>query len=126
MAETHIPYEERLKRAPDFIVEYRIDLAKSLKHVKPGQGMRVDFLYEGDAPKTDGVHMIWPEILDANGRVVRDTTPGRMDSAGFSNMWIIMEECREYHHRRIKMGTKGMWWRGARMAYVSIVQVNEF
>ncbi|MDP5192147.1 hypothetical protein, partial [Rheinheimera baltica] len=62
--EEHTPYEERTKRQPDFIVEYEINLAEEIKSAKPGQGMRVDFLYDGDDPQIEGVHMIWPEILD--------------------------------------------------------------
>jgi len=63
----HTPYQERLKRIPDFVVEYELDLCEELKEAKPGQGMRVDFLYSGDDPQVEGVHKIWPELLDENG-----------------------------------------------------------
>lgn len=71
----HIPYWQRLNRNPDFIVEYEIDLCEELKNAKPGQGMRVDFLYDGDSPQDKGVYMIWPEFLEEDGSVVLDTTP---------------------------------------------------
>jgi len=33
--EKHVPYEERIGRKPDFIVEYEIDLADEIKNSKP-------------------------------------------------------------------------------------------
>ena len=125
MMNDHISYEERMGRLPDFIVEYEIDLADEIKNAKPNQGMRVDFLYEGDDPSAEGVHMIWPEILNEDGSVLRDTTPGNIPQKGFANMWVVNEDRREYHHERVKVGTKGTWWRGGRVAYVTVVQVNE-
>ena len=124
MSKEHIPYEKRSGRRPDFIVEYEIDLAEAIKNAKPNQGMRVDFLYEGDDPQVDGVHMIWPEILDETGSVITDTTPGNIPKKGYANMWVISEDRREYHHKRLKVGIKGNWWRGGRVAYVTVVQVN--
>ena len=120
----HIPYQERLKREPDFIVEYAIDLAQELEDAKPHQGMRIDFLYEGDDPLKEGVHMIWPEILDENGLVILDTAPEAIGKCGKANMWIVSEERHEYHRSRLKVGTKGIWWRGGRVAHVTVVQVN--
>ena len=70
----HEPYEDRLCRAPDFIVAYTLDPCDELRLSKPEQGMRVDFLYDGENPAVEGIHMIWPEILDENGRVMTDTT----------------------------------------------------
>ncbi|WP_444915879.1 hypothetical protein [Microbulbifer sp. TRSA007] len=120
----HIPYEERSGRKPDFVVKYKIDLSEENKNAKPGQGMRIDFLYDGDDPQVEGIHMIWPEILDEDSRVIRDTTPGNIPNEGFSNMWILSEERSEYHHNRLKVGTKGTWWRGGRIANVTVVQIN--
>lgn len=122
--EPHIPYEERIKRQPDFIVEYEINFSEEIKNVKPGQGMRVDFLYDGDNPQVDGVHMIWPEFLDESGKVITDTTPGNIPEKGYANMWVLSDERREYHHERLQIGTKATWWRGGRVAYVTVVQVN--
>lgn len=107
--EIHIPYEENSGRQPDFIVEYEIDLADEIKDAKPTQGVRVDFLYDGDDPKIEGVHMIWPEILDENGSVILDTTPGNIPKKGYANMRVLDEDRRGYHHNRIKIGTKGTW-----------------
>lgn len=124
MIEEHTPYEVRSGRKADFIVKYEIDLAEEIKSAKPNQGMRVDFLYDGDDPSVDGVHMIWPEILDESGKVIRDTTPGNISLKGYANMWVVDDDRREYHHQRITVGTKGTWWRGGRIAYVKVVQVN--
>lgn len=120
----HIPYEDNLDRFPDFIVEYEIDLCDELKSAKPTQGMRVDFLYNGDHPNHDGVHMIWPEILDAEGKVLIDTTPGMIPKKGYANMWVVDVNRRKYHKSRIKVGTKGTWWRGGRVANVIVVQIG--
>lgn len=120
----HTPYQERLKRSPDFIVEYEIDFGDELKGVKPGQGMRVDFLYEGDNPQVEGVHMIWPELLDENGDVILDTTPGNISKRGRANMWIVDETRRPYHAERIKVGAKGTWWRGGRIARVTVIDAE--
>jgi len=119
----HIPYGKDNDRGPDFIVEYEIDLAEEIKDAKPGQGMRVDFLYEGDDPQVEGIHMIWPEILDEQGHVLLDNTPGIINKKGFANMWILSEDRREYHRNRIKIGTKGTWWRGGRVAHVTVIQI---
>lgn len=120
----HTPYQERLNRIPDFIVEYEIDLSEELKDTKLGQGMRVDFLYDGDNPQIEGVHMIWPELLDANGDVILDTTPGNIAQQGKANMWVVDETRRKYHAERIKVGTKGIWWRGGRIAYVTVIDAE--
>ncbi len=117
----HTPYQERSHRFPDFIVEYEIDLCDELEGSKPGQGMRVDFLYDGDDPQVEGIHMIWPEFLDDSGQVIRDTTPGIIALRGRANMWILDQNRRHYHADRIEIGTKGIWWRGGRIAYVTVV-----
>jgi hypothetical protein len=71
----HSPYEDDQNRQPDFVVEYEIDLCDEMKNAKPHQGMRTDFLYDGDDPQVDGVYMIWPELLDENGQVIEDKIP---------------------------------------------------
>ena len=123
--EDHKPYQERLKREPDFIVAYKIDLCEELKDSKPGQGMRVDFLYEGDDPSIDGVNMIWPEILDEQGNILKDTTPGNIPKEGTANMWVVDEDRRNIHAKRIKIGTKGQWVRGSfKLAQVEVIKLG--
>lgn len=120
----HIPYEKTTGREPDFIVEYEIDLDDALKASEPSQGMRVDFLYDGDDPKTDGVFMIWPEILDDNGEVILDTSSSKFPKKGSANMWVLNREMMEYHQNRLEIGTKGSWWRGGRIAHVTVIEIN--
>ena len=120
----HTPYQNRLARKPDFIVEYKIDLDEANKNAKPTQGMRVDFLYEEDRPEVEGIHMIWPEILDKNGDVILDDTPGQIPYSGLANMWIVSEERINYHLSRLKIGTKGFWYRGGKIANVTVVKIN--
>lgn len=120
----HTPYQDRLKRNPDFVVEYEIDLCDELKDAKPGQAMRVDFLYEGDNPEVEGVHMIWPELLDEHGNIILDATPGKIAKRGNANMWVVDETRRPYHAERIKVGTKGVWWRGGRIARVTVIDAE--
>ncbi|MEP5232196.1 MAG: hypothetical protein ABJQ78_12250 [Alloalcanivorax sp.] len=105
-------------------MKYEIDLCDELKDGKPGQGMRVDFLYEGDSPQVEGVHMIWPEFLDDQGNVILDATPGIIAKRGKANMWVVDEARRPYHAERIRVGTKGVWWRGGRIARVTVIDAE--
>jgi len=121
----HVPYQEHRNREPDFIVNYELDPCDELKSAKPGQGMRLDFLYDGEDPMLDRVHMIWPELLDANGNVILDTAPGKMKTKGRANMWIVSEDRREFHKNKIKIGTKGCWVRGPfKMAPVTVTEIG--
>ncbi len=121
----HYPYEDEQNRQPDFVVEYEIDLCDEMKNAKPHQGMRTDFLYDGDDPQLDGVYMIWPELLDENDQVIEDQTPGSAPHKGRANMWILSEEMREFHRKRIKVGTKGCWVRGSfKVANITVIELG--
>ncbi|MEO3867182.1 hypothetical protein [Rheinheimera fenheensis] len=121
----HYSYEDEQNRQPDFVVEYEIDLCDEMKNAKPHQGMRTDFSYDGDDPQLDGVFMIWPELLDENGQVIKDKTPGSAPHKGRANMWILSEEMREFHRKRIKVGTKGYWVRGSfKVANVTVIELG--
>jgi len=123
-ANVHKPYNKVMGRGADFEVEYKFDIAPQLEGVKPGQGMRCDFLYEGDEPKTDGIHMIWPELLDSAGNIIEDKTI-EPDSQGRATMWILSSSARESIHReRIKVGTKGYWVIGSSiLAKVTVTKI---
>ncbi|MCU0755590.1 MAG: hypothetical protein MUE46_10795 [Xanthomonadales bacterium] len=121
---THTPYSVWKRREADFVVDYELDPCDELKSAKPCQGMRVDFLYEGDDPKLDGIHMIWPELLDSDGQVILEVAPGLMEVRGRANMWIVDDRRRSYHAARIKVGARGYWVRGGyRLARVAVVEV---
>ncbi len=110
----------------DFVVEYEINLSPELKQAKPHQGMRTDFLYEGDDPVIDGIHMIWPELLDAKGNSIEDKTPGSAPLKGLALMWIVRDEAKPYHAGRLKLGTKGHWVRGPfKVADVKVIKIGK-
>lgn len=121
---THTPYSISTGEKPDFEVEYEFDIDPELEGIRPGQGMRCDFLYLGDDPERDGVHMIWPEFLDVTGDVITDkkVTPSYK---GKANMWIGMPKMREMVHKhRIKIGTEGYWVVGSRvLAKVKVTKI---
>lgn len=120
----HTPYQDRLHRDPDFIVEYELDPCEELKESKPGQGMRLDFLYEEDS-ESSNVYMIWPELLDDSENIVTDLTPGIMEPKGKANMWVVNDKFRSYHAERIRVGTKGYWVRGSfRLAKVTVIEIG--
>lgn len=121
----HIPFSQGTDRQPDFIVEYEIDLCVEMKNAKPHQGMRTDFLYDGDDPQVDGIFMIWPELLDESGEVIKDSTPGSAPAKGRANMWVLADEMKEYHANRLSVGTKGYWVRGSfKVANVTVVKLG--
>jgi hypothetical protein len=69
-------------------VEYTWNPDEELEMCKRIQGMRSDFLYEGDNPATEGIHMIWPEFLDNEGKVILQRS-AEVGKNGYANMWII-------------------------------------
>lgn len=122
--DVHKLYSENLKREPDFEVEYEIDIPDSLEGINPTQGMRCDFLYGDDDPEIDGIHMIYPEILDDKGNVILDKSIS-IPPKGKAWMWILFfDERAEYHQKRIKVGVKGHWVIGSnKFANVTVSKV---
>ncbi|MBU6956029.1 MULTISPECIES: hypothetical protein [Hahella] len=120
----HVPYRERMGGEPDFEVSYKLAIDPKLEGIKVAQGMRSDFLYDGDDPLSDGIHIIWPEFLDKSGEVIRDKNIEPPEE-GMALMWIMSPESREKFHRdRIKVGTKGYWVVGAkRLAKVTVTKI---
>ena len=120
----HTPYTETTGKKPDFEVEYIFDIDPALEGIKPSQGMRCDFLYEGDDPETDGIYMIWPEFIDEDGNVIVDKC-AVIPLSGRAAMWIGDNEARKkIHQKRIKIGTKGYWVIGSkRLAKVKVTKV---
>lgn len=117
----HTPYAETMKKVPDFEVSYEIlpDI-----HDRFNQGARCDFLYEGDHPWEDGIHMIWPEFLDDKGNVILDKTI-QPQKKGHATMWILSHDSRvKFHRARLKVGTKGHWVTGSRkIAKVTVTKI---
>ncbi len=120
----HTPYCEKMNGEPDFEVSYTIDPDPEVADIKPKQGLRCDFMYDGDDPKIDGIYMIWPEFLDEDGNIIADKTID-VDPVGKANMWILRPEIRDQIHRgRIKVGTKGFWVAGSmKIARVEVTKI---
>lgn len=123
-AHVHVPYSEVRNEEPDFEVRYLLDPEPALAVANPGQGMRSDFLYAGDDPAVEGIHMIWPEFLDEEGNVICDKNiePAK---TGNAYMWIGPDEkVRSYHRARLKVGTHGYWVVGSkRLAKVEVTRL---
>lgn len=107
----HVSYSEKTGRDPDFMVDYNLCSNLDEIGIKPGQGMRCDFLYDGEDRKTEGVHMIYPEVLDSSGAIITDKG-ATLDKSGKAYMWIIDDKNRAFHRGKIKVGTKGAWVTG--------------
>ena len=124
----HIPYEEARGRLPDFEVEYELDPDPELEMVIPYQGMRTDFLYEDDDPKLEGINMIWPELLNEAGEIIKNKKEP-IKVKGRATMWICFDESRPKHQEKLKVGTKGYWVIGskklARVIVTQIIGLNE-
>ncbi|MBE9527158.1 MAG: hypothetical protein IME94_09320 [Proteobacteria bacterium] len=123
-AHIHVPQQEATGNLPDFEVSYELDPDPELEEVIPCQGMRTDFLYDGDDPKVDGIHMIWPEFLDSDGDVITNKNE-EISKKGKALMWILIPESRDKVHRhRIKEGEKGYWVFGSKkLARVTVTKI---
>ena len=111
----HIPYEQIRKRPCDFVVKYRF-LTKEEGGRQTGlpiQGIRSDFMYFGDNPKTDRIYMIHPEFLDENDNII--TEKRIVSETGKALMWIVNPEFNEYHKNRLKIGIKGYFMEGPKI-----------
>ena len=101
----HEKYEEKLKRTHDFLVHYTLIANQDEYTAVLRQGMRSDFCYEEDAD-VGPVHMIWPEFENSDGEIITNKD-AFIEAEGTARMWIMLEETRSYHKKRIEVGTKG-------------------
>lgn len=70
----------------------------------------------------DGASMIWPEFVDASGRMLSE---GEVPASGLADMYVISPERRAFHAPRICAGTKGYFVEGAtRVAECEVVSVS--
>lgn len=105
-------YTQRTARPADFCVRYRfLSATEGGRSTPPHQHVRWDFLYEGDDPLIDGVHMIWPEFLDAAGQVL---PAGEVPAEGTAQMFIVNRERISFHQSRVRVGVHGFFMEGAR------------
>jgi hypothetical protein len=114
--DSHTPYEERVKRRPDFRVKYRFySKEEGGRYLLPYQGIRSDFWYEHPDHKTyeQSLFIIWPEFENENEEVITDKSMPVLQS-GTARMWIINDQFISYHRGKIKLGTKGFFKEGSR------------
>ncbi len=121
----HTPYTEASGKQPDFEVKYELIHDPELDKMKPTQGIRTDFLYEGDNPAIEGIHMIWPEVLNSEGEVITEKS-NKIPEKGNALMWILMHESRlKIHRKRLKIGTEGYWVVGSKkVAKVIVTKIH--
>jgi hypothetical protein len=97
--DNHIPYEEIVKRKPDFRVRYRFySPEEGGRYLLPYQGIRSDFWYDHPDHKANGqsLFIIWPEFENERGEVITDKSMPVLQS-GTGRMWIINDQLISYH-----------------------------
>jgi hypothetical protein len=105
--DTHQPYEEVLRRKPDFRIKYRFySHDEDGRYMLPYQGLRSNFSYEHEDHKTGTIFMIWPEFEDEDRQVIlKKDLP--VLQVGTARMWIIDKQRIDYHKGKINVGTIG-------------------
>lgn len=104
-------YREQRGVEPDFRVRYRfLCEGEGGRQSLPFQHIRSDFLYDGDDPMADGIWCIWPEFVSAAGEVLPDDQ--RVPTEGLADMYILDEELRAMHSKRLQLGTRAFFVEG--------------
>ena len=118
---TSIPdYTAQFGRPPDFRVTYRLYTAEEGGRKTPAyQGIRWDFRYEDKAISTH-THMIWPEFLAPDGKVL---PPGPLPAFGQANMFCLTAGPQLLHRQYIRPGVRGYFVEGSRR--VGVCEVVE-
>lgn len=118
-----LSYRDRTGRQPDFRVRYRfLSQAEGGRATLPFQHIRSDFLYAEDDPVENGIWCIWPEFVSIDGTVLPEDQP--VPAEGAADMYVLNDELRAEHSRRIRLGTKGFFVEGARRtATCEVVEV---
>lgn len=125
----HNSYEEKLKHKADFRVKYRFyTVAEGGRKALPFQGIRSDFWYPNESNEPGKIFMIWPEFEDENGNLILDNNRS-INSIGTARMWVIVPEQRNFHKRKLEVGTRGYFKEGnkstAECEVVEILGLNE-
>lgn len=89
-------------RQEDFEAEITILIeAEGGRKTPPFNGIRWDFVYEGD--DINGMYMIWPEFIDSEGNAISNDVP--LKGTYRARMHILNRELAQSMHRnRIKPG----------------------
>ena len=119
----HHPYQEILKHLPDFRVKYRFFTPEEGgRWSLPSQGYRSDFDYAERIPDDKGIYMIWPEFEDETSQVITDNKTS-VPTIGTARMWVVNPEMRNRHQQRVKVGTKGYFMEGERVATCEVIEL---
>lgn len=108
----------------DFIAEITILTAdEGGRKTPPRNGVRWDFLYEGDVVGRD-MYMIWPVFQDSSGHAIADDVP--LAGTLRAKMYILNSEGRKKVHRaRIRPGVHFFCMEGPnRVARGSVIEVT--
>ena len=106
-------YRELRRHPPDFIARYRLYAPSEGGREVTFQHLRCDFLYAGDDPAKDGIHMIHPEFLDASGEPLPKDRP--VPLVGRASMWVLVAGMwASVHRARLWIGVRGHFMEGAR------------
>ena len=92
------------QRPEDFLANIRIlPPGEGGRRSPPHNGIRWDLRY-GDGPAGSGVFAIWPLFMAADG----STIIGPLETGITLNarMFILFPEMRDYHRRRLTVGTR--------------------
>lgn len=119
-----IPYQERNKRRPDFLVEYRFLKPEEGGRVTlPYQGYRSDLHYDGEDINKEGIYCIWPEFLTKDGSIFLDENTA-IPEQGKAFMWILFfDEMWEYHSKNAIPGRKCWFMEGPKkVAEATIIE----
>ena len=117
----HKPYESIFNHPCDFRIKYRFFSKEEGGYANlPMQGIRLDFSYEHPNHEIKGGFMIWPEFENESGSVEFE---GRVLQEGFAKMWILRDELRSYHQKRITIGIKGFLLEGKKVGECEVVEI---
>jgi len=116
-----IPYSEKFNRKHDFLVKYKLLIQEDYSS-KIYQGMRSDFCYKEDEGKGQ-IYMIWPEFETKLGDVITDSTT-EINQEGTARMYVMLEESRDEHKKRLKIGQKGFLVNGShKLAEIEVIEI---
>jgi len=127
--QSHEPYEDILKRKPDFRVKYRFySQEEGGRYMLPYQGYRSNFWYDNEKHEKGMSFIIWPEFEDEEGNVITDKSISVPEN-GTARMWIINDDFIKYHQGKIKLGTKGYFKEGQRSTaeceVIELINISE-
>jgi hypothetical protein len=111
---------------PDFEAEVTIPTTEQSGRTFPPQNfIRWDFGYAQDnliEPKrnlTATIYMIYPNFLDESGFPIQKGVP--LSGAYKARMHILIKDMKEYHRRRLSVGTKFNFHEGSRIVARGVV-----